>query len=194
MSQGGRRVSRRAFLRRLAGLAAGLGTGLAGASWKALAADDPLITRAIHATGERVPVIGMGSSLTFDVGDDPVARAVRVQVLQAFFDHGGAFIDSSPMYGFSEDVIGHCLASIKNDTALFSATKVWTPGQRRGRRQMKRSMGLWGLEAFDLMQIHNMLDWESHLETLKQWKEEGRIRYVGITTSHGRRHERLEKA
>ena len=102
-------------------------------------------------------------------------------------------IDSSPMYGSSEKMIGHCLQQIKNRDALFAATKVWIYGKQFGIKQMQKSEKCWGVEHFDLMQIHNLLDWETHLETLKQWKIEGKIRYIGITTSHGRRHDELEQ-
>jgi diketogulonate reductase-like aldo/keto reductase len=181
--------NRRRFLQSLAGLgaAAVLGPGLAAAS-------PPVIRKAIPVSGERLPVIGMGSWLTFDVGDDERARAVRVQVLQAFFDRGGALIDSSPMYGSAQEVIGHALAQIRNRSALFAATKVWIFGQWLGVKQMEAARELWGVPRFDLMQIHNMLDWRTHLETLKAWKAEGRIRYIGITTSHGRRHNDLARA
>lgn len=180
---------RRQFLQWLAGLgaAAALGPGFA-------APGQAAIRKAIPASGERIPVIGMGSWLTFDVGDDQAARATRVQVLQAFFDRGGALIDSSPMYGSSQEVIGHGLRKIRNKGALFAATKVWIYGQWLGIKQMQAARELWGVPRFDLMQIHNMLDWRGHLETLKAWKAEGRIRYIGITTSHGRRHPDLERA
>jgi diketogulonate reductase-like aldo/keto reductase len=160
---------------------------------RAFAASPPPLTKAIPGTGERLPAIGMGSWLTFDVGDDRASRAGRLEVLQVFFDRGGAVIDSSPMYGSSEEVIGYCLERTENKHALFSATKVWTLFQSRGVRQMEESRRLWGAERFDLMQIHNLLDWEVHLETLIGWKAQGRVRYIGITTSHGRRHGDLEK-
>ncbi len=146
------------------------------------------LARAIPSSGERVPVVGMGSWITFNVGPSQKLRDARVKVLQTFFELGGAMVDSSPMYGSSEDVIGYCLKRIDNDQALFSATKVWTVSEAMGKRQMKKSAYLWGLEKFDLMQIHNLLDWETHLRTLKVWKEQGRVRHLGITTSHGRRH------
>jgi diketogulonate reductase-like aldo/keto reductase len=152
------------------------------------------IRKAIPATGELLPVIGMGSWITFDVGDDERERATRVQVLQAFFDRGGALIDSSPMYGAAQEVIGHGLKQIGNKGALFAATKVWIYGRWLGVRQMEAARELWAVPRFDLMQIHNMLDWKAHLETLKAWKAEGRIRYIGITTSHGRRHDDMERA
>ncbi len=182
-------VSRRAFL----ASAGAFGTAVHLGHGRALAASRPVVTKAIPNSGERLPVIGMGSWLTFDVRDDRVARDRRLEVLQAFFDDGGALVDSSPMYGSSQDVIGYCLARIANQQALFSATKVWTLFQSRGVRQMEASQRLWGVGRFDLMQIHNLLDWETHLETLMDWKAQGRVRYIGITTSHGRRHGAMEK-
>ena len=180
---------RRLFLQWLAGL------GAAATFGPGFAAPTPVVIRkAIPASGEKIPVIGMGSWLTFDVGEDQAARATRVQVLQAFFDCGGALIDSSPMYGSAQEVIGHCLANIRNKGALFAATKVWIYGRWLGIKQMEAARELWGVARFDLMQIHNMLDWPGHLETLKAWKAEGRIRYIGITTSHGRRHPDMERA
>jgi diketogulonate reductase-like aldo/keto reductase len=188
MSQCKTARQRRLFLQWLAGLgaAATLGPGVA-------APGQTAIRKIIPASGEKIPVIGMGSWLTFDVGADEVARATRVQVLQAFFDQGGALIDSSPMYGSAQEVIGHSLRRIRSKSALFAATKVWIYGQWLGIKQMQAARELWGVSRFDLMQIHNMLDWKVHLETLKAWKTEGRIRYIGITTSHGRRHAELER-
>ncbi|MCH8925666.1 MAG: aldo/keto reductase [Proteobacteria bacterium] len=185
-----RDLSRRAFLTSMGTLGAALHLG----HGRAFAASRPLLTKAIPGTGERLPVIGMGSWLTFDVGANAMLRAERLEVLRAFFDGGGAAIDSSPMYGSSEEVIGYCLARIADKRALFSATKVWTLFQARGVRQMEASRRLWGADRFDLMQIHNMLDWQAHLETLVDWKARGRLRYIGITTSHGRRHPAFEKA
>jgi len=166
--------------------ALGLGAG-AGPAAGAVALR-PFLTRAIPASGERIPVIGMGSWITFDVGHNPLKRVARIKVLQRFFDNGGGLIDSSPMYGSSEEVIGYCLENIANTEGLFAATKVWTVYKALGIRQMDASRRLWGVPRFDLMQIHNLLDWEAHINTLADWKAEGRIRYVGITTSHGRRH------
>ena len=142
-------------------------------------------TKKIPRTGHPLPVIGMGSWITFDVGNDAQARAARTQVLKTFFALGGGMIDSSPMYGSSEDVIGHGLTALGMPRGLFSATKVWTPGKDHGVRQMAESERLWGLKTFDLLQVHNLLGWEGHLETLKQWKADGRVRHIGITTSHG---------
>jgi aryl-alcohol dehydrogenase-like predicted oxidoreductase len=152
------------------------------------------MTPGTGATGERLPVIGMGSWLTFDVGDDRHARAARLEVLRAFFAHGGGMIDSSPMYGSSEEVIGRCLRAFAGYHRPVQRHQGVDARRRLGRGQMGASRSYWGVERFDLMQIHNMLDWETHLGTLKDWKAEGRIRYLGITTSHGRRHEELEAA
>ena len=179
--------------RRFLGWGAGLGLSLTLGPKSVFAASDDIQRRAIPKTGERIPAIGMGSWLTFAVGDDARARAERVKVLRTFFAMGGRLIDSSPMYGTSEEVIGYCLQQLHAQQQVFSATKVWTAGWQAGVRQMHRSRALWGVKRFDLMQIHNMLDWQTHLETLKSWKQDGKIRYIGITTSHGRRHTELEK-
>jgi diketogulonate reductase-like aldo/keto reductase len=149
------------------------------------------ISHVIPSSGERIPVIGMGTSRTFDVGDDPAVLTQLGQVLQFFFDNGGAVIDSSPMYGTSEMVVGNLLKTIPHKNSLFAATKVWTYGKQSGIDQMQESMRLMGVRVMDLMQIHNLRDWKIHLPTLRQWKEEGKIRYIGITTSHGRFHNEL---
>ncbi|WP_282607930.1 aldo/keto reductase [Pelagibius sp. Alg239-R121] len=150
-----------------------------------------LLTHAIPATGEQIPAVGMGTWITFNVGNDEKLREQRTEILKTFFAAGGAMVDSSPMYGSSEEVIGYCMDRIGDRKPLFSATKVWTVSKWLGVRQMRESESLWGEQQFDLMQIHNLLDWEAHLETLKDWKAEGRLRYTGITTSHGRRHDEL---
>lgn len=182
----GVRLTRRAFIAAAAGVAASLrafpAAGEAGA----------IHMRAIPKSGERIPAIGMGSWITFNVGQSKRLRDARMKVLQAFFDAGGGMVDSSPMYGSSEEVIGYCLKQIANDRALFSATKVWTATKPMGIRQMERSEALWDERPFDLLQIHNLLDWETHMETLTEWKAQGRVRYIGVTTSHGRRHDELE--
>lgn len=182
-------VHRRRFL---ALAAAAVGSGLAPRWLGAQAA--PPVARPIPASGERLPIVGLGSWITFNVGDDRARRAQRREVLQAFFDQGGRLIDSSPMYGSAQEVIGALLPQVRGREALFAATKVWIVGQEVGVRQMQESAGLWGVDRFELMQIHNLLDWETHVETLKAWRAEGRVRYIGITTSHGRRHEEMERA
>ena len=153
-----------------------------------------LIQRAIPSSGELLPVIGMGTSRTFDTNDNPETLAQLTEVMRAFIAGKGTVIDSSPMYGTSEAVIGHCMRRLRKGEEAFTATKVWTRGRRSGIDQMDYSEKLWGAGSFDLMQIHNMVDWKTHLKTLRQWKEAGRLRYIGITTSHGRRHGDLEQA
>lgn len=182
-------ISRRSLTCGLA--AAGAAAMAPGRILTAIAQDKGLYQRTIPSTGETIPAIGMGSWITFNVGESEKLRNQRLEVLRTFFDMGGAMIDSSPMYGTSEDVIGYCLGKLDNDAKLFSATKVWTLTQSRGVSQMNHSQDLWNVKAFDLMQIHNLLDWDKHIETLKAWKEQNRIRYIGMTTSHGRRHDDL---
>lgn len=179
-------MDRRRFLSMLvAGLAAGLPAG---------AAREPApLTGMVPASGERIPLIGLGTSITFNIGDDPSARARRVEVLRAFFELGGGMIDSSPMYGSSEAVIGHGLDTLGATPGLFSATKVWTSDGDDGPDEIEQSRRLWGVGGFDLLQVHNLLAWKEHLATLFEMKAQGRVRYVGITTSHGRRHADLER-
>jgi diketogulonate reductase-like aldo/keto reductase len=150
-------------------------------------------TRAIPSSGERLPVIGMGTWLTFNAGRSAAAHRRLLPVLQAFFDRGGRLIDSSPMYNSSEYVVGQLLPLTRSRTVPFAATKVWIYGRRLGIAQMEESRKLWGVSRFDLMQVHNLLDWEGHLVTLREWKAAGRLRYIGVTTSHGRRHDELER-
>jgi diketogulonate reductase-like aldo/keto reductase len=148
-------------------------------------------TRPVPASGEAIPVVGLGTWLTFDVGGaDSPARRARGDILRAFLASGARLVDSSPMYGSSEEVIGAELAR-NAAPAPFAATKVWTMGGLSGRHQMERSRELWRLPRLDLMLVHNMLDWETHWPTLKAWKAEGRYRYIGMSTSHGRRHDEL---
>lgn len=149
------------------------------------------ILKVIPKTGEKLPVIGMGTSRTFDANGNVELLARLQQVTQAFFDMGGGMIDSSPMYGSAQQVIGQLLPKMKGKKSLFAATKVWIDGKKEGIEQMEKSRQQWGIKRFDLMQIHNLVDWERHLETLKQMKADGEIRYIGITTSHGRYHDQL---
>ena len=148
-----------------------------------------VIKRTIPSSGEEISILGMGTYSTFSHAT-PMEQLG--EVMQAFFDHGGQMIDSSPMYGPAEGIVGELLKTTENTSALFAATKVWIDGREDGVRQMNESMRLMGVETMDLMQIHNLRDWKVHLRTLKEWKEQGRIRYLGITTSHGRFHGELE--
>lgn len=156
------------------------------------AAETRLLTRAVPSTGEPLPLIGLGSWITFNVGEDEVARDACAAVMQAFFEGGGRMIDSSPMYGSSEAVIGYGIEKLGHPSALFSATKVWTSSGSAGPTQIEESRRLWGVPRLDLVQVHNLVAWEAHLETLLAMKAQGQVRYVGVTTSHGRRHEELE--
>ena len=182
-------MKRRTFLTTTA--ASALGATLQPGLPLAVSADR--ITKRIPKTGERIGVIGMGSSVTFNVGSDEDARNVRTEVLRTFFEAGGGMIDSSPMYGSSEEVIGYGLDRLSPGKKLFSATKVWTSSKSEGVKQFSGSRSLWGLDRFDLYQIHNLVGLRRHLETLSDMKAVGKIRYIGITTSHGRRHDDLEK-
>ena len=147
----------------------------------------------VPQTGERIPSVGMGTWITFDVGDVASQRNQRSRVLQHFFDLGGGMVDSSPMYGHAESVLGYCLKRTTGNCQLISASKIWTPIALEGRAQMRNTETLWNLDQIDLMYVHNLVNWEKHLPQLREWKSEQRIRYLGLTTSHGRRHEELEK-
>lgn len=153
----------------------------------------PILTRAIPSTGERLPLVGLGSSITFNVGDDVAARNSCAEVMRAFFRDGGRLIDSSPMYGSSQEVIGYGLDRLGDPKEVFSADKVWISSGDRGSQQIEESRRRWGVPKFDLMQVHNLLSWEDHLKTLFAMKAAGRLRYVGITTSDGRRHADIER-
>lgn len=151
------------------------------------------ITRAIPSTGESMPVIGMGTWRTFNVGGDDQLVAQRIAVLKTFFERGGTMVDSSPMYGTADEVMGEALVSLNAHDKVFSANKIWTRDGGATREQDQASRRKWGIERFDLQQVHNLLSWESHLDNLKQMKADGDIRYLGISTSHGRRHADLAR-
>ena len=139
-----------------------------------------LIARKIPSSGEELPVIGLGTSRTFDVGDSAAERGPLREVLGAFFASGARLIDTSPMYGSAESVLGELLTADEHRRA-FLATKVWTRGEREGREQMSRSGQLLKSSPLDLIQVHNLLDLDTHLKTLRTWKEAGRVRYIGVT-------------
>jgi diketogulonate reductase-like aldo/keto reductase len=140
-----------------------------------------VLTRAIPATGESIPIIGLGTWQTFDVGEETTARAQLADVLGAFVAGGGTLIDSSPMYGTSESVVGDLAAAFGLHTRLFIATKVWTTGRTEGIRQMEASRRKLRVDRVDLMQVHNLLDVDTHLKTLAEWKQSGHVRYIGVT-------------
>lgn len=151
------------------------------------------LTRRIPSSGEHLPAIGLGSWITFNVGNDSAARADCTEVMRNFFDAGGRMIDSSPMYASSQDVIGEGLRRLGKTAAVFSADKVWTPSGANGPSQIEDSRRYWGVVRFDLLQVHNLLSWQAHLPTLFAMKAAGKLRYVGITTSEGRRHREIEQ-
>jgi diketogulonate reductase-like aldo/keto reductase len=151
-----------------------------------------MLTRAIASTGERVPAVGLGTWLAFDVPlGNAAAVAGRREVVRRFLAGGGRVIDSSPMYGQAEALLGEVLPP--EDKRLFAATKVWTPLGAYGPTQMRRSLALWRRPRVDLMQVHNLLSWRSHLPTLREWKAKGLTRLIGITTSHGRDHDLVQR-
>jgi diketogulonate reductase-like aldo/keto reductase len=135
----------------------------------------------------------MGTWLTFDVGEERIERAQRREVLQRFFAAGGGVIDSSPMYGRAEKLLGELLPDLPHDGRLFTSTKIWTAFDRTGPKQFEESMRLWGVAQFDLVLVHNLLNWQAHLKTLRSMKEQGRVRYIGVSTSHGRKHDEMQR-
>ncbi len=168
--------------------------GALGVLRPALAAQTgPILARPIPSTGEQLPVVGLGSWITFNVGDDPVARDACAEVMSAFVAAGGKVIDSSPMYGSSQDTIGYGLRKASLGGRVFAADKVWIASGAEGPAQIERSRRKWQIDRFDLLQVHNLLDWEDHLPTLLAMKKARQLRYVGITTSEDRRHGEVER-
>ncbi|AUG54912.1 aldo/keto reductase [Thalassospira marina] len=146
--------------------------------------------RKIPGSEKSLPTIGLGSWITFNVGHDPVLLQNCTDVMAAFFAAGGQMIDSSPMYGSSQATIGHGLAALEVErSTVFAADKLWTSDETGGAAQIAETAQNWGLRQFDLLQVHNMLDWENQFPVLQGMKAQGALDYVGITTSHGRRHE-----
>jgi len=152
-----------------------------------------LIRRRIPASGEAIPVIGLGTSRTFDVGEDEAQRAPLREVVRRFVARGGAVIDSSPMYGRAEGVVGALADELGLAPRLFFATKVWTRGRAAGIEQMETSFRRLRVARIDLMQIHNLVDVATHLDTLTAWKAEGRVRHIGITHYHAGAHNELAR-
>jgi diketogulonate reductase-like aldo/keto reductase len=152
-----------------------------------------MLTRAIPNTNESLPVIGLGSYQTFDVGEGSAAEAEPRAVIEAFMESGGTLIDSSPMYGSSEAVVGNCLSSLKQSERGFIATKVWTSGREAGLRQIAESARKLRAPRIDLMQVHNLLDVDTHLASLSELKRAGRIRYIGVTHYTASAHAAVEK-
>ncbi len=158
----------------------------------ATAAQATYLTKPIPSSGEGLHVIGMGTWITFNVGSDPATLKSRTAVMKAFTELGGGMVDSSPMYGSAREIVGKTLERLDRPKNVFSTDKIWTSDGDEGPEQFEESAKLWGEKNFDLMQIHNLRAWEEHLPFLRKMKEQGRARYIGISTSHGRRHADLE--
>lgn len=154
-----------------------------------------LVGKIIPSTNERLPAIGMGTWRTFNVGENETARAQRTHVLARFFEMGGRLIDSSPMYGSSQSVVGDALARLGRTGDVFAADKVWVsggdnrPGKDNGPGQIAQTQERWGVDGFDLLQVHNLVSWRAHLETLFAMKADGRLRHVGVTSYSGLRYD-----
>lgn len=176
---------RRRTLRALAAIGGGAMLPPARAQTRAV------LTRPIPSTGEALPAVGLGTWITFNVGNDPAARDASAAVMRAFVDAGGKMVDSAPMYASSQDTIGYGIARHALDGRVFAAEKVWSTGGDT-RTQVERSRWKWQVRRFDLVQVHNLLRWETHLPALFAMKAEGQVRFVGITTSEGRRHADIE--
>ena len=176
-------MSRREAARLLAQIAAGVMlTRTAFAAEKTSpASPQQMLQRPIPSSGEKIPVIGLGSWQVFDVGPDAAQRQPLEEVLSRFVSLGGRLVDSSPMYGRAEQVIGEIATKLGLHTSLFLVTKVWTTGKDEGIAAMERSLAKLQTRKIDLMQVHNLVDARTHLATLRDWKEQGRIRYLGIT-------------
>ena len=151
------------------------------------------LKRPIPKTGELLHAIGLGTWQTFDVGGDAAGRAAAREVLVRFVKAGGQLVDSSPMYGSSESVVGDLVADLGAEKSLFLATKVWTSGREAGIRQMEESMRRMRAKQIDLLQVHNLTDVHTQLKTLREWKQQGRIRYLGITHYHEGAYTELER-
>ena len=149
--------------------------------------------RPIPGSGEMLPMVGLGTYQAFGVGQDRNERDPLKEVLRLFVEHGGALVDSSPMYGTAESVVGDLAADQGLTSKLFMATKVWTTGRDAGIRQMEESMQRMKVTRMDLMQIHNLQDWKTHAKTLKEWKAAGRIHYTGLTHYHSGAYGELER-
>lgn len=184
-------INRRRVVQLSAGLLASSALRVGAAQESDATVARSLIQRPIPSSGELLPVMGMGTSRTFDTAADAQSLATLTEVMQRFFAGRGSVIDSSPMYGNAEARVGDVLRALVNPPPVFAATKVWTTGKERGIAQMEESARRMNVKIFDLIAVHNLQDWQTHLATLKQWKDEGKVRYIGITTSHGRDHEQL---
>jgi diketogulonate reductase-like aldo/keto reductase len=174
-------MTRREAARVIGGTAAGLCLPVHASRAQAKVESSAMLARAIPSSGEKLPLIGLGTWQAFDVDLTSDNRRQLGDVLSLFVKLGGRVIDTSPMYGRAEDVIGELTAALGIRDKLFLATKVWTRGRENGIKSMERSMELLRAKRIDLMQVHNLVDVETQLVTLREWKAQGRIRYLGIT-------------
>jgi diketogulonate reductase-like aldo/keto reductase len=178
--------------RLLQGLAAGAGLSALPVSL-ARAQDDGPLHRPLPTRDISLPAVGLGTWITFNVGSNQRLLDNCADVMAAFFKAGGAMIDSSPMYGSSRNTVGYGLNKLNARDQVFSADKIWTRNDDDGRRQSRESARLWQVDRFDLLQVHNLVSWQAHLDTLKTMRNDGAVRTIGITTSHGRRHREMER-
>ena len=186
LEEDGDDITRRHFAHLIGGTAAMLLLQKTGANAQTAAktsATDALLTRVIPSSGEKIPVIGLGTSRVFDANPSAADRQPLEEVLALLVKHGGKLVDTSPMYGRAEAVTGEIAAKLKLRDSLFLATKVWTTGRDAGIKQMERSLELLGTKKLDLIQVHNLIDLETQFATLREWKKAGRIGYTGITHS-----------
>ena len=179
-------LNRRGFVGAVGAASLGLGLGAKSAGSLAEETGLSMITRAIASSGEAIPVIGMGTSRTFDAPEDPDSLTLLGQVMKAFFANGGSVIDSSPMYGNAESRVGDVMRLLDPAPPMFAATKVWTTGKDQGIAQMEESAKRMSVETFDLIAVHNLQDWQTHMATLKDWKEQGKVVYAigGASSNH----------
>ena len=183
------RIDRRDFLKLAA---CGVGVALAGIGPFTARAARGVHVREIPSSGEKIPAVGMGTWVTFNVGEDRELLEQRTEIMRVFFEQGGGMIDCSPMYGTSADTIGYGLARLEDTGGLFSAEKVWRSFMSGAGEQIDEQRKRWGVKKFDLVQVHNLYNKDEYIEVLKEQKERGEIRYIGATTSHGRRHGEME--
>ena len=157
------------------------------------AAGGARLQKTIPNSNEVLPVIGIGTWRTFNVGSDAKLLAARTELVKTFFELGGGMIDSSPMYGSAADVMGHALSQLGIADSLFAAEKVWSPAGGSAHEQVADLQRRWNIPQFNLLQVHNLSDWREHLVVLQALKAAGKVGYIGITTSHGRRHDEVEQ-
>ncbi len=184
------KISRREMLK----VSAGAGAALMLNEWPAFAQERPLIMRSIPSTGEQIPALGLGSARTLNVGPPSPMWVPLSNVVRLFHEMGGRLFDTAPSYGTSEQVAGQMVQELEIENDLFFATKISTGGGRQaGLDQQEGSLRYWGRDVIDLNQVHNLRDVDVHLRTIRQAKEEGRTRYVGVTTSFDQQYEQMEQ-